>query len=212
MIHLELAPSHRANGSIASLCWCINRAALLRAVWSLAEIIDPGSHAGHDSLAEFVVLFPLKKTQTTKQNKQKTLLHFFFTIPNLGFSLQFTANSGLGQKYLESYLQLKYQHVPSNSFYFSTRATICFLFGQKSTVLPDYVWLSVKFAPAERAPSMADSSELYFVDVFLPVFSFLIFIHIIIYTYISHKYTFNKYSKIDLINILKNKTLRTAVR
>lgn len=47
-------------------------------------------------------------------NQKKTpLLLFFFTMPSLGFSLQYPAKSGLGQKCLESYLELKYQHVPS---------------------------------------------------------------------------------------------------
>lgn len=73
VMHLELAPSHTANGSAASPCWCINRAALLRALRFLAGVIDPGSHAGRGVLAESVVLFP---------SKEKPCCVFFFFLYN----------------------------------------------------------------------------------------------------------------------------------
>lgn len=130
VIHLELAPSHTANGSTASLCWCINRAALLRVLWLLAGVIDLALMLDMASL-QSCCAFSIKR---------KTLLWFFFTILSLGFSLQHTANSGFGQKSLQSYLELKYQHVPSNSLHFSTRAIVCFLFVQKKA--PFYLIMS----------------------------------------------------------------------
>lgn len=115
-----------------------------------------------------------------QKNPPKTLLCIFFSIPSLGFSLQYPANSGFGQKCLQSYSELKYQHVPSNSFHFPQGLSFAFLLPKKSTLLLDCAWLSAMFAPAERAPSTAVNFTLW---MFFSLYFFKKAFNIYVYEY-----------------------------